>query len=179
MAPPSSKTDPRYERAAKRWIEVPQLKCPEVMNISGFSKSEAKDNTLCQRVRRMKKGLEDKIQKGIIPPIIQATAKLNNQTLSPLTEETDTSASKNEGSSCSSKEIHKKLGVKQIRKTSVQAQQRRVNNKKISDNKKRAFKKATVLYEGEREKIGGLSAKRCVEKINKIYGLNITQDKIC
>ena len=83
----------------------------------------------------MKKGLEDKIQKGIIPPIIQATAKLNNQTLSPLTEETDTSASKNEGSSCSSKEIHKKLGVKQIRKTSVQAQQRRVNDKKIRDNK--------------------------------------------
>ena len=79
------------------------------MKISGFSESEAKDNTLCQRVWRMKKGLEDKIQKGIIPPIIQATAKLNNQTLSPLTEETDTSASKNEGSSCSSKEFHKKL----------------------------------------------------------------------
>ena len=97
MAPPSSKTDPRYERAAKRWIEVPQLRCPKVMKILGFSKSEAKDNTLCQRVRRMKKGLEDKIQKGIIPPIIQATAKLNNQTLLPLTEDTDTLASKNEG----------------------------------------------------------------------------------
>ena len=101
----------------------------------------------------MKKGLEDKIQKGIISPIVKATAKLNNQTLSPLTEETDTLASKNEGSSCSSKEIHKKLFVNQIQKTLVQAQQKRVNNKKISNNEKRAFKKATILYEGEREKL--------------------------
>ena len=101
----------------------------------------------------MRKGLEESIKLGLIPPIVQATAKLNNQTLSPLTEETDTSASKNEGSSCSSKEIHKMLGVKQIRKTSVQAQQRRVNDKKISNNEKRAFKKATILYEGERKKL--------------------------
>ena len=175
MVPPITKTDPRYERAAKRWIEVPQLKCPEVMKISGFSETEAKDNTICQRVRRMKKGLEDKIEKGIIPPIIEATAKLNNRTLSPLTEETDTSASKNEGSSCSSKEFHKKLGVKQIRKTSVQAQQKRVNDKKIIDNEKRAFKKATIMYNKEKEKVNGLSAKRCAETINKIYGSNITQ----
>ena len=40
----------------------------------------------------------------------------------------------------------KKAGVKQIRKTSQQAQKVRVNNKKVSDNKKKAFKEAKATY---------------------------------
>jgi len=49
--------------------------------------------------------------------------------------------------------MKKKLGIKQIRKTSVQAQQNRVNNKKIKDNEKEAFKQATILYANEKKKM--------------------------
>ena len=43
-------TDIWYEKAAKWWIEVPVLKCPEVMKISSFTDEETKDNTIAQRV---------------------------------------------------------------------------------------------------------------------------------
>ena len=52
------KTDIRYEKAAKWWIEVPVLKCPEVMKISGFTDDKTKGNTIAKRVQRMKKTIK-------------------------------------------------------------------------------------------------------------------------
>ena len=100
----------------------------------------------------MKKTIKEQIVRGMIPPIVPANNKPKDQSVSPLTEDTAALASKNESSSTSSskplstKEHQKKLGVKEIRKTSIQAQQHRVNTKKINDNKKKAFKQATILY---------------------------------
>ena len=152
------KTDIRYEKAAKRWIEVPVLKCPEVMKISGFTDEETKDNTIAQCVRWMKKTIEEQIVRGVIPPIVQANNKPKDQSVSPLTEDTAALTSKKKSSSTSSsnplstKEHQKILGVKKIWKTSIQAQQHRVNTKKINDNKKKAFKQATILYSEEKKR---------------------------
>ena len=97
------------------------------MKLSGFTDEETKDNTIAQRVRRMKKTIEEQIVRGVIPPIVQANNKPKDQSVSPLTEDTAVSASKNESSSTSSskplstKEHQKKLGVKEIWKTPIQA----------------------------------------------------------
>ena len=185
MPTTSVKNDARYEKAARRWLEIPALKCPEVMKISGFSAEEVKNNTICQRVRRMKASIEESIERGLIPPIVASLPKSKDSDCSPLTDDTSLSVSKNGSSTTSAaslpsnNSLKKKLGVKQIRKTSVQAHQNRVNKKKISDNEKEAFKQATILYASQKKKAGGRwSAKRCADHVNENFGANVTEDKI-
>ena len=166
MPTTSVKNDARYEKAARRWLEIPALKCPEVMKITGFSAEEVKNNTICQRVRRMKASIEESIERGLIPPVVASLPKSKNSECSPLTDDTSLSVSKNGSSTTSAaslpsnNSLKKKLGVKQIRKTSVQAHQNRVNNKKISDNEKEAFKQATILYASQKQKLAADGVQR-------------------
>ena len=143
MPTTSVKNDARYEKAARRWLEIPALKCPEVMKISGFSAEEVKNNTICQRVRRMKASIEESIERGLIPPIVASLPKSKDSDCSPLTDDTSLSVSKKGSSTTSAaslpsnNSLKKKLGVKQIRKTSVQAHQNRVNKKRFQTTRKK------------------------------------------
>ena len=64
-------------------------------------------------------------------------------------------------------------GMRRIRATAKQAQQMRVNKKKLSENKSAAHIKATLIYEEQKQMTNGMSAAEVVTIVNREYGTNI------
>ena len=167
------KVDPRVVKAAELMIAcAPNLKVKEAMLAKGFSSSEAGDLTVQMRVRRYLQSIQPK---AVDVPKVVASREGSMGPSSPLTEG-DASALTVASSTTSSKASMKKVaGVKQIRLSSTQAQQQRVNRKKMVDLHKKAFKEATTTYYNDRQTKPRrkTSAQKVCDAVNEKYSTNI------
>ena len=151
------KLNRRLKRAAKLLSSVSEdvkLKVPEAMRAKGYSDSEARDRSLQQQVRRLAK----KLKSETIPIPPSNTLASSNDT-NP-TKHTDnsipTSIKRNSDqdltSNISEPQLTPPPKFKQIQKTSVQAQQCRVNKLKLMKYNSKAHKQATTWYSKEVQK---------------------------
>ena len=165
----------RVKKAARLCISNPNLPVPKAMLAEQFTLEESKDKTQQMKVCRCIKALGGKAKHNEVPDVVAVT---RNDLASPLTnsstdDNTSASASKSAASSKSSA-MKKAAGIKAIQKTSSQAQQARVNNKKIKDLQSRALKEATAMYEEEKAKDkDGLSARKVCDIVNKRLHTNL------
>lgn len=157
-----NKNDLEYKRKHDMTVNL-FLKCGGTLSISqlmkaaGFNDEQCASTTLRQRIRR------DKRLEKSPPPNVSSTSDTSSLLMSPLTE---SSALSSASSSVSSSKKRKQPlpGFKAIRKTAPQAQQDRENKKAFEENKKNAHKKATLLYDQERNKSDGNKEEREVHK---------------
>ena len=183
--------DKRFKLAAELLLQLPSLKVPKAMRAEGFTDIEAQDRGLQMRVRRV---LEKKKKQMIVPsqvsrtvdgvlvgsPISDSTpAATSNQSSSSSTGLL-TAISNSTGTTTNTKKKRNKLpaGVKRIRSTAGQAQQKRINKKKINDNEKAAHKKATTLYFDEKKKEKGMSAQQVCDSVNDKFGSSLSTQSI-
>ena len=140
----------------------------QVMRAHWFTDEEAKDKTLQQRVRRL--AHEMKQQKP--PPEVVCEA---GSALSPLTgpsKDLATDSDSAKASRLSAKE--KAAGVKEICRTASQAQQKKVNDKKLREVDELALKEATKMCTEEKQKEkDGKSAKEVCKILNNEHGTSI------
>ena len=188
--------DKRFKFAADLLILAPTLKVTEAMRAKKFSDEEAKDPGLQMRVRRLRsklKNMEKNKKEEIIsiPDMVNAGGSDVSTTTSPLTTNSKSSvASKRKEyfianayhslttseSTASTNKKKNKLppGVKRIRSTAKQAQQKRINQKTINENEKAAHKKATQIYAQERKKPKGRSATEVSRIVNLEFGSSLS-----
>ncbi len=138
------------KKASQVLKDHPTLKVPEAMRVAKFTLEESKDRTLQMRVRR----LTDKTPTSITVSLSQSPAQTN-------------------ASSLTSTSIASGPKPKKIRMTSEAAAQKRVNDHAAMMVKKAAYKKATTIYDSERRKTEGLSAKRVSQLVLGEFGVEI------
>ena len=138
------------KKASQVLKDHPTLKVPEAMRVAKFTLEESKDRTLQVRVRR----LTDKTPTSITVSLSQSPAQTN-------------------ASSLTSTSIASGPKPKKIRMTSKAAAQKRVNDHAAMIVKKAAYKKATTIYDSERRKTEGLSAKRVSQLVLGEFGVEI------
>ena len=162
-------TDKRVRKAAQMLADAPNLKVPEAMRAAKYTLDQSKSRALQMQVRRYyKKNFASTIPTAVSPP---ASSIL--EAISPLSASA-TSSSAGSSSKSARRIGHNVAGVKDIRKTAKQSQQRRLNSKKVNDNEKRAHKKATLIYDRERKKKGGMGAPAVVKAVNQEMGANLS-----
>ena len=157
--------DKRFKLAAELLLQLPSLKVPKAMRAEGFSDFEAQDRGLQMRVRRV---LEKIKKKTLVPSQVSQTgdgvlvrSSISESTPAATSRQSSSSStgpltatSTSTGTTSKTKKKKKKLpvGVKRIRSTAGQTQQKRINKMKIKDNEKAAHKKATNMYGDEKKK---------------------------
>ncbi len=189
-----------------KWIQVaasvkvssPNLTMTQAMRATGqYSEHECKDRVLQMAVRRHCK----EITLTERPPTFIAHPTTNfshGTTVSSLTLPSSQSSTTDNftldestsinPSSFNPLESHVTLknrrnsnllpGAKEIRKTSLQTQQHRVNTKKRNDAKTKALKEATLLYKAERVKMEKGEKHKGACKIAENYKTSITKQTV-
>ncbi len=192
---PKQPVPKRVREAAGIKIANPNLTVVQCLRACGkYTSQECQNRTLQMAVRRYC----NKIQPPERPPsVINATSsstRVSNLTQSPSSSrsfspprmkdppeqnhsDTNEQNRSNSTSTSSKRKRNNNLphGLKEIRLTAKQAQQKRVNNKKIKDNKKEATKEATRMYAAEKDsnkKTKG--AEKIAAEVNKKYNTTLS-----
>ncbi len=186
----------RVREAAAIKAANPNLTMTQCLCASGkYSETECKNKTLQMAVRRYCQELEPFENPPSIIVASSSATRVSNLTTSPSVSRSDspprlkdppevltTTATSAASSSSARKRRNHNLapGAKEIRFTAKQAQQNRVNNKKIKDKKKEALKEATRMYAAERSnnptenKGKGKGAVKIAEEVNKKYNTTLS-----
>ena len=138
-------------KAAKVKQDHPTLSIPAAMRVAKFTNEEAEDRTLQQRVRR------------IVSPPTKQIVVTNSSTLSTV-------------STLTSATPVQLPPIKKLRLSSMQAQQKRVNDVASKNIQSRAHKRATALFAAEMKRPEDerkLSASKVSELVYREFGVHI------
>ena len=153
--------DDRFEKAVKVLKKYPNIKLPDAMKLADFNPVEQKDRAKQMVLRRL---LTKMGGSNVTPP---PTTVVDVSVSSAGTEMSSVSDITDKPSMCvpEIKRIRMPTRMAQIQRASNQQQKLKINS---------AFKRATTMYNRERQKDDGLSARAVVECIEKDTGVKIS-----
>ncbi len=170
----------------------------QAMRATGqYSEHECKDRALQMAVRRHCKDITlaerpptfiahptGTVASSLTPPSISQSSTTDNLSWNKSTSINTSAFNPSESHETRKKIRNSKLppGAKEIRKTSSQTQQHRVNTKKRNNVKTKALKEATLLYKAERAKMQKgekyKGAGKIAEAVNENYKTSISGQTI-
>ena len=155
---PRNDTDDAWVQYAVRLLlRNPDINVPEAMRGAQFNGNQSVDKALCARVRRLHAKKLSEQQKARPPP-----------NLVSVTSSGDVSSMSEASTVPQARSIPPPIS-KQIRKTTSQSQQARVNKKAKTNHEKTAFKRATIRYAQEKEKPKGLTVQEVCDEVKEDY----------
>ena len=155
----NSRVDPRFKKAVENVLKHPTLSVPDAMKLADFSRQEQAcraKRMIVYRELDKAKSKQGKIDPFLTPPPPQHVAVSTSErgTLSSVSF-----SARSEPSASAA------VAVKKPRATVTAARLRQVEAISKKKEHNAAFKRATIMYDCERKKVDGLSARSVVELI--------------
>ena len=169
--------DPRIEEAVEYIIKWPDMKVPQAMKLAGFSKMDCANKAKRMWIRRRLPGNAGSITPSL-PSNVSIVSSSNQSTTSSITNGASTQASESPSLPTDSTTSSPGGIIPKPRSTSTAKQLIRHAKMKAKKKYDKVFKKATLLYQAEKEKSTGLLASMVSDMMFEKYYIKISKRKI-